>query len=521
MPTMYLPPEEDRERLLAPIQVPDAQWCDPAWRRYITRRHPFYFALIYGERLLDPYETGDLSISRLHLEIALSAGPAAPGAPPRWSLRAQQRVRDYWVAPRGSGKTTWLFQLLPLWAMCHGYVHSMLALGDNATLARQHMAEIRILTESEPAILTDYPHMRPGRRDSADQVVFRGGQSMMAQGWEAKVLGTKEQGKRPDLIVIDDLEPGNEAYTEGAREKRLRALKNTILPINQDAIVQINQSVPHHGSITHGVVRAVHGLNGEQPEPWITAGGWNCHHRPAIEIGPDGRERSLWDRQGANPGGWTLDWLRHEREVSPGSYALNYDGRALPPGTAASWRRDLFIPAPPHWRALQRVLAVDGAVSNKATSDETGFAVAAQATGAHPLETVIEYARGFRLAPDERRGQVIELLAQSPDIKVVVADANQGGDLWLYLLRDLHTDPRWPKGRPPVRIELLPAGKLSKPARLAAFLYRWEQGKVRPGGPLPAFEAQAERYPHVDHDDVLDAAEIADRRLSLRSAVLH
>ena len=81
-------------------------------RKLVCKFDPLLFALTYLPHHLRGPETGDeITLSEFHLELADAAKEwALPTAEP-------QSDRDAYVCPRDAGKSTWLFLVLPIWAV--------------------------------------------------------------------------------------------------------------------------------------------------------------------------------------------------------------------------------------------------------------------------------------------------------------------------------------------------------------------------------------------------------------------
>src|SRR3954467_11684891 len=97
--------------------LPDGWDAYPASRRAATEDDPLLFALTYLSHHLRSEATGNkVTFSQVHVDWAEYAKTwiAGPGKP--------QENRDAYIAPRETGKSTWHFLILPLWAAAHGHV---------------------------------------------------------------------------------------------------------------------------------------------------------------------------------------------------------------------------------------------------------------------------------------------------------------------------------------------------------------------------------------------------------------
>ncbi|MGC5565329.1 hypothetical protein ACPYPG_21175 [Streptomyces sp. FR-108] len=453
----------------------------PEGRQLITRLDPLMFALVYLRHHLKD-QNGLLSLSGVHEDwIAHARGWITP------NLKSKNGRHAY-LAPRSMGKSTWWQLILPLWAAAHGHVDFIAGFASAASQARQRLRDIKHELESNPLLRADYPALcTPARRatgvsdaDRQDMYVASSGAAFTAQGIDSSVLGAKIGSRRPQLIILDDVEPGESTYSQYQMEKRLKQIQDDILPLNDKAHVVLVGTVTMPGSITHQLVKAA---DGRETAPWIVEEQIAVHHYKPILTAPDGSEYSVW------PEKWPMDFLNQERHFR--SFAKNfandpmgYDGKY--------WSREDF-----HYGTSDTItrtlLSIDPAVTAKESSDYTGLAV----VGYSPLDKrcVIRHTAGVRLIGTALRDHVISLLERFPEIRVVRVEANQAGDLWHDVFHHL----------PGVKV-LTHTSSASKEVRFAQALDWWQRGRVLHAQPMPVLEEQAVGFPEAAFDDVIDAA---------------
>ena len=109
------------------------------------------------------------------------------------------------------------------------------------------------------------------------------------------------------------------------------------------------------------------------------------------------------------------------------------EGELIEAREDALWDRDVIdatrVSSPPQFG--RTVVAVDPAVTGKATSDATGIVVAAQATDGRTLVLRDKTVRG--VSPNEWAGRVVDLY-HTHGADCVVAETNQGGDMVASLI---------------------------------------------------------------------------------------
>ena len=189
----------------------------PDGRRVLTRLHPRLFALVYLRHHLAGDETHDtISFSEAHLDwydqVLSWVKPATE--PKGW--------RRGYVAPRASGKSTFWYLIAPMWAAAHGHVKFCAAFSDSASQAEGHLATFKRELDTNDLIRRDYPKltmplMRGSRgvsvADSRSLMVQRNHFVFAAKGVDSATLGMKVGERRPDLIILDDVEPVGSNYS--------------------------------------------------------------------------------------------------------------------------------------------------------------------------------------------------------------------------------------------------------------------------------------------------------------------
>lgn len=460
----------------------------PEGRRAVTRTDPLAFALIYLPKHLSDAD-GNISLSETHHEWYRQMQ--------RWVVPPTQprTDRNAFIAPRAMGKTTTWFLIAPLWAAAHGHVKFAAAFADSATQAETHLATLRQELDTNVLLRRDFPQLvAPMTRqrgtttfDSRAMIQQSNGFVFAARGVDSASLGLKVGNLRPDLLILDDVESPEASYSVALAEKRLSAITNAILPLNEFARVVWSGTVTMPGSLTDQLVTSI-STTQDVPE-WITAGNWHAHHHLPILTGDDGTRRSVW------PSKWPLTYLEsieHTRD-----YQLNFLNRP------AAVDGDYWSPADFHYGDLDGctrvILSVDPAVTTKRTSDYTGIAV----VGYSPSEKrcVVYHVEQVRLIGAALVAHLAKVLAAFPQITNLLVESNQGGDLWAELFKTLPVPVTERKST------------TKKELRAAETVGHYQKGRVKHVKPLPELEAQMTAFPKVTHDDMVDAVGQAVNRL--------
>lgn len=454
-------------------------------RRELTRYDPLLFALVYLPHHLTAKETRNrISFSRFHLDLCV------------WALtvcrddHAEAEERSAWVAPRGSGKSTWGFMILPVWALAHGHRTYIAAFADSGSQAQQHLMSFKLELSTNSLLQEDFPDLvAPAMRNGAtvadrqDMYIARSKAAFTARGIDSSSLGAKIENRRPDWILFDDIEPDEGNYSEYQKEQRLKSILQAVLPMNLNAVVTFLGTTTMKGSIIHDIVRIAYGKPDEQTPEWPGEENIVVHYYGAIVTVADGTERSLW------PERWSITYLTSIRNTP--SFKLNMENKPVSQG---GWWQRGNIKYGHLDGAYDRVtMFLDGAVTAKPGSDETGITIVGLSLSQrriYLLESI-----GVRLTGEPRRLRVLELI-ELFDVDNIMCEANQGGDLWLGELHHM-----------PVKVSTFTQHE-PKHVRIRRLLMLYQ----RAGAPLvhakqlPQLEGQEEAYPKLVHDDVIDSA---------------
>lgn len=464
---------------------------DPEGRRVLTRLDPLLFALVYLRHHLKDSD-GEITFGDAHLDWSRAGRAwAKPVARP-----AEQR--DAYIAPRNTGKSTWWFLILPLWGAAHGHVKFAAAFAASATQAETHLATAKGEIDRNELLRRDFPELcTPAKRPSGNSVadtqamyVAKNGFVFAARGIDSSSLGMKVGEQRPDLILLDDIEPDESSYSPDLAVKRKTTLLDAILPLNIYARVVICGTVTMPGSIIHQLVRHARGV---ETADWIAEEGIQAHYSPPIVERPDGTERSMW------PAKWPLAYLTEIRHTR--SYAKNMANDPLA-ADGALWTPDDFrYPAPEEGAdpVTHMMLSIDPATTAKRTSDFTGLAVVSWS--AWHRRCTVHAAAAIRIQPGPLlRERVLALLDEFPQIGLVLIEINQGGDTWKAILHEL-----------PVKVKTVSQTE-NKFTRAEGVLNHYQRGRVIHARRLPELEQQMCTFPKGPNDDMVDAVGSAVRR---------
>jgi hypothetical protein len=477
-------------------------------QRIATRRafasDPVAFARLYLSHHLKD-SNGNVTFSEVHYEWArIAEGWRAETGP--------QENRHAFIAPRETGKSTWWFLILPLWAAANGVRRFAVAFAHADAQATAHLASFKRELDTNALLRADFPDLCEPARKPSSGTTLADRQGMLhtssgfvfaARGVDSASLGMKVGEIRPDLLIFDDVEPDEANYStkrtshgkQSLAEKRLSTLTDALFPLNIRAAIVMVGTVTMPDSIMHQLVKAANGI---EIADWIEDEKITAHHHLPILTNDDGTERSMW------PEKWSLEWLQSFRHTR--SYAKNYAND--PMGRDGDyWTVDDFTYGSLGSTATRWMLQLDPAVTTKDRSDYTGWAVVAYRPPRKTMPEGPEFIGGgrgkpmaevvaagkVRLVGEALRRWVLARLEEHPAIKAVRVEVNQGGDLWYTVLHDL-----------PATL-LVHTASESKEVRFSYALDLYHRGHVLHREKLREAEEQMVSFPEAPYDDIADA----------------
>lgn len=476
------PPGFPVERYLERLTHPHMA-TSRAFRFEVCRANPIMFGLHYLRRHMTM--KNDIgrplhALSEFHVELADSAR--------RWALPnlGEAEVRDAWVQPRKAAKTTWMFCILPLWAMAYQHRSYIAAYSDTVDLVARHLASLRQELRDNDRLRRDFPAlcepMREGRRalrDNSTAYLAANGTMIEVKGMNSATLGVKWRELRPDTILVDEMEPQEGKWSADQAARRLRDLREGIFEVNDEAVVQITGTTVMHSSIIHQITEGA---------DWVAAENIRVHHTKGIIADPiTGDERSCWPQK------WSLEQLREKRRRNPRNFSKNYDN--APVGeNGTHWRQEHFVYDPLTRWIDERILVVDPTGKSGKKNDETG--IAKMGYSRTTRQVVVEDVVGVRMEPDHLRAR-IHATCTLHGIRLVIVDTTNGGTWIVNTLR---------RGAAAgLRVEQVSISR-GKPDRFAELLDRYlcSPPRIVHARPISTLESLMCSYPHVLHDDQLD-----------------
>jgi len=468
-------------------------------RRALTENDPLLFAYVYFPHHVSNPTDGSKTVCDFHLDLLEYAKS--------WSKptgRAKEH-RACFIAPRQSGKSTWIFLLLPMWAAAHGHRKFVAAFSDSEQQAVTHLHTFKMELQNNTLLRADYPELVASKKvgesskemlNNRNQIMQENGFIFMAKGADSAALGMKLGAVRPDVLLFDDIEPGESNYSEHEARKRKETLISDLFALNAWAVVGIVGTTTMPNSLIDQMRKVQAAEQDYEGDPelfrealdpdlrWVLDENIKVHYWPVIisestEDGSEVVERSLWPEQ------WSMDDLNRDRHTR--AFAKNMMNRPVSSDGGYWDEDDIDIDRPEHYR--HTLISIDPAVTTAKKSDYTGLAVVSQ--GSDGL-IYVRHAEQVKLSSDALNEKVRDLVLEY-GVGIAVVETNQGGDLWRQVFKDL-----------PCKFQSI-RQKEKKEVRASQAVDFYKRGQVKHTAHFHIAEEQMLAFPHVTHDDVVDA----------------
>lgn len=317
--------------------------------RTAPRKRP-PFGLEWMRTYLPHYLTS--APSKLHLDIAADLK----------DFHTTRGRKENRLAPRRSGKTVWATTGYGAYCALEGVEPYTLVFSETSTQANAFLRDIRTEIEENEAIRRDYPDSAGRGTISRDDVVrLRNGCMIQARGVGGSVRGLKNRSARPSLIIGDDLNEDEDAYSPTRRGRKLEWFKKAVMNLGnpQTNMIVLGTAI-HRESIVYELYR------GQMAAAWRTKSYrsvirwpdrmdlWEQWEKVAGNLGDDDRERKAREFYESNRGdmeaGAVVLWpdgeplyelMKHRLAIGPAAFACE---KGDEPGTAGAttWPADLF-----------------------------------------------------------------------------------------------------------------------------------------------------------------------------------
>lgn len=181
------------------------------------------------------------------------AKPTPPFHRESWELYCSDEPKASVIAPRGHAKSSALTHIFILATALFRVEDYIILVSTNEELAIEHLGDInRELTENEE-LITDFKIKGFVTNSKTEIVVeFEDGHQfrILARGSGQKMRGRKWRGKRPGLIVCDDLEDDEQVENKDRRDKFRKWFNRAVIPaLRRGGKVRVHGTILHEDSL--------------------------------------------------------------------------------------------------------------------------------------------------------------------------------------------------------------------------------------------------------------------------------
>ena len=281
-----------------------------------------------------------------------------------WELCCQDDPKVAIAAPRGHAKSTAITHAFILASMLFKYKSFCLLVSDTEAQATEFLGDIKAELTGNQTLRSTFGIKKIVKDTETNIIVqFKDGEMfrIQAKGSEQKVRGIKWRGKRPDLIVGDDLENDEIVMNPERRAKFRRWVMNALIPCGSDTCsVRIVGTILHLDSMLQRLL---------EDKTWTTQI-YEAHNPDFSEIlWPEQfpKERLMAIREGYlaqnDPEGYSQEYLNKPVAVENAFFNKDY---------FFDFEREDDVPLLPN---LEYYAAADFAISEKERADYTAIVV--------------------------------------------------------------------------------------------------------------------------------------------------
>lgn len=176
-----------------------------------------------------------------------------------WELCCDQNPFVAIAAPRSHAKSSTGTLSFSLAALCFGYRDFELIISDTEKQAIDHLQEIKIQLEENDNLREAFKIHGLSKDNEAELVCHVGDRvfKIVAKGAEQKVRGIRWRNKRPNLIMVDDLENDTGVMSKNQRRKLAKWFTSALIPCGSDeALFRVFGTVLHPDSLLIGLLKS-------------------------------------------------------------------------------------------------------------------------------------------------------------------------------------------------------------------------------------------------------------------------
>jgi predicted phage terminase large subunit-like protein len=136
------------------------------------------------------------------------------------------------AAPRGNAKSMLTSVIFLIWCVVFEYKKHIILVSDTSDQAQKFLTTIKNELETNEKLIKDFPEACGKTKEwRISDIVTKNGCKIDTVGMLGAIRGTTHKGRRPDLVVMDDIENDENVATQEQRKKSNDFLNKKILKL--------------------------------------------------------------------------------------------------------------------------------------------------------------------------------------------------------------------------------------------------------------------------------------------------
>lgn len=161
------------------------------------------------------------------------------------------------AAPRGNAKSTWTTLVLPIFCAAYKLRKFPLIVSETNAQSEDFISFIKAELEMNERLKQDFPELcGEGPIWRADTIITRNGVKIRGVGAGQKLRGMRHGSKRPDLVIVDDLENDEQVESPDQRKKLEKWFFKALMKIGQkDTVYIVIGTILHYDSLLSNLLK--------------------------------------------------------------------------------------------------------------------------------------------------------------------------------------------------------------------------------------------------------------------------
>jgi len=185
-----------------------------------------------------------------------------------WEYCCSEDERVAIAAPRNHAKSSAVTHVYTLYSVLFRHNDHVLLISNTENQAVAFLNDIKMeLSENEELIKSFGPFI--WLKDSEKEIIIESAKDkskfrIIAKGAETSLRGLKWRHKRPNLIIVDDIEDDESVMNEDRRDKRKRWVESALIPSMSDGgKIRVVGTILHFDSLLEGMMPPLTGEGSE------------------------------------------------------------------------------------------------------------------------------------------------------------------------------------------------------------------------------------------------------------------